>query len=70
MKFIRKSEGRKIIAYRLPDIGDKVADKDGNEGRCTGIFKIHDDTFYEISDGENSAGVRESVFESGILKVI
>jgi hypothetical protein len=69
MKFIRKSEGTKIIAYRLPDVGDKVVDKDGNEGYCSGIFEFYNGLIYEISDGENTAGVNESVFEQGILIV-
>lgn len=63
----------KIIYYNVPDVGDKVVDKEGNEGYCTGVNEILG-TVYEISESWTDpncakATVKESIFKEGILKV-
>ena len=75
MQVLRKvdysGECPKILAFRVPDVGDKVVDKKGFEGYCTNIYQVNG-VVYEISDTMEAiecTGVFEDIFIDGVLMV-
>jgi hypothetical protein len=59
----------KINVFHIPEIGDIVFDKDGNEGTCTDVIHLWHGSIFQIFDGEKYGTLNEDPFKSKVLMV-